>query len=303
MGYVIIKYFFFVKRKKSEGLYYSCHRIEHMTKNHDSLILNIGGISVLILSGNQKFIAQIKERYANFITHGQGPSLKIEVEVLLPQNLKINPSRTAVSPDVSFDNSKGRWTIKWHALFGEFDLRSGKGKLICPPGPSGLNSFLRFVYSLILLKEPGFLVHASSLKRSGREYIFPGKSDAGKTTITQLSPDATLLSDDISLIKMLNGGFIAFGTPFWGALAVGGENVSTTLTGIYFPIKDNKNYVQKLSPRQALEKLLPNVVFFASDSEFSKQLFNLCYDLVSNVPAQEFHFLPEPLFWRCIDAG
>lgn len=75
------------------------------------------------------------------------------------------------------------------------------------------------------------------------------------------------------------------------------------ITGIYFPIKDKENYVQNLSPRQALERLLPNVVFFARDSEFSKQLFNLCYDLVSKVPAYELHFLPEPLFWRCIDAG
>jgi len=241
--------------------------------------LNIGGISVLILSGNQEFMAQIKERYTNFIASGLDPSLKIEVEISPPQNLKINPTPTVVSPDVSFDNSKGRWTIKWQALFGEFDLRSGKGKLSCSLGPSGLNSFLRFVYSLILLKEPGFLVHASSLIRNGGGYIFPGKSGAGKTTITQLSPDATLLSDDISLIKMLNGAHVAFGTPFWGALAVGGENVSTTITGIYFPIQDKENYVQKLSPRQALERLLPNVVFFARDSEFSKQLFNLCYDL------------------------
>jgi len=274
-----------------------------MTKNHDSVMLDIGGISVLILSGNQEFIAQTKERYANFIASGLDPSLKIEVEILPSRNLKTNPAPAAESPDASFDNSKGRWTIKWHDLFGEFDLRKGKGKFSCSPGPSGLNSFLRFVYSLILLKEPGFLVHASSLIRSGGGYIFPGKSNAGKTTITQLSPDTTLLIDDISLIKIVNGASVAFGTPFWGALAVGGENVSIPISGIYFPVKDKKNYVQKLSPRQALEKLLPNVVFFASDSEFSKQLFNLCYDLVTKVPAHELHFLPEPLFWRCIDAG
>lgn len=273
-----------------------------MTKNHNSLMLNIGGISVLISAGNQEFMAQIKERYANFITRGRDPSLKIEVEISPSWNFKIKPTPTVVSPDARFDNSKGRWTIKWQGLSGEFDLRSGKGKFSCSPGPSGLNSFLRFVYSLILPKEPGFLVHASNLIRNGKGYIFPGKSGAGKTTIAQLSPDATLLSDDISLIKIVNGAPVAFGTPFWGALAVGGENVSTTITGIYFPIKDKENYVQKLSPRQALERLLPNVVFFARDSEFSKQLFNLCYDLVSKVPAHELHFSPEPTFWRCIDA-
>lgn len=208
-----------------------------MTKNHDSLTLNIGGISILISAGNQEFMAQTQERYANFIASGRDPSLKIEVEISPSRNFKINPTPAVESPYASFDNSKGRWTIKWQQLSGEFDLRSGKGKLSCSPGPSGLNSFLRFVYSLILLKEPGFLVHASSLIGSGRGYIFPGKSDAGKTTIAQLSPGTTLLSDDISLIKIVNGAPIAFGTPFWGALAVGGENVSYSYNGDLFPYK------------------------------------------------------------------
>ncbi len=269
---------------------------------HNSLELSIGSIATLISSRSQEFMVQTKERYANFIADGIDPSIKIEVEILPPQNLKTNPTPTVENPDVRFDNSKGRWTIIWQGLSGEFDLKSGEGRMGCGLSPVVLNSFLRFIYSLILLREPGFLVHASSLIKNGKGYIFPGKSGAGKTTITQLSPDSTLLSDDISLIKMLNGTPVAFGTPFWGALAVGGENTSTPITEIYFPIKGKTNYMKRLNPRQALEKLLPNVVFFAREEEFSKQLFNLCSDFVTMVPAYELHFLPKPTFWRCIDA-
>ena len=167
--------------------------------------------------------------------------------------------------------------------------------------PAGLNSFLRFVYSLVLLKEFGFLVHASGLIKNKKGYIFPGKSGVGKTTITRLSAGATLLSDDIPLVKIGDAPLI-FGTPFWGDLAVAGEKTFAPLAGIYFPVKDKKNYTVRLKPRQVIEKLLPNVVFFFKNEKFSKQLFNLSFDLATKVPAFELHFLPNPSFWEYIDA-
>lgn len=278
-------------------------KVESLT--HNSLGMSIAGISILISSESQEFVAQIRERYANFIADGMDPSIKIRVESLPSQDVEINAvvADESQPPRVSFNNSKEMWIIAYPGFFGEFNLKNGAGRAVFGLHPAGLNSFLRFVYSLILLKRLGFLVHASSLIKNGRAYIFPGKSGVGKTTIAQLSPEATLLSDDISLVKIIKGDFIAFGTPFWGALAVGGENVFAPISGIYFPIKDRENFLRKLTPQQALEKLLPNVVCFArNNEEFSKQLFNLCSDFVTKKPAYELHFLPDPTFWRCIDA-
>jgi len=274
-----------------------------VTGNRNSLTLSIGGISTVISSESEEFMAQTKERYAKFFADGLDPALKIELEVLAPENVQRSPISFGESPEVSLDRSKGGSTIAWHGLSGKFDSRTGEGKLRCPLSPASLNSFLRFVYSLVLVKEPGFLVHASSLIRNGKGYVFPGESGAGKTTIAQLSPDSTLLTDDISLVKIVNGEFTAFGTPFWGALAIGGENISAPITGVYFPIKDRKNCLKRLKPKQALERLLPHVVFFAKDNEFSKQLFMLCCDFVTKVPGYELYFLPQSSFWRCVDSG
>lgn len=266
----------------------------------NSLVLNIGEIPVLVFSKDQEFMAQTEKRYGNFISTETAPLLRIEVNIL-SEEMEPNLATDSEKPDVMFDHGTERGTFAWQGLWGEFDLVNREARMSCGLNPAGLNSFLRFIYSLVLLKELGFLVHASGLIKNEKGYIFPGKSGVGKTTISRLSPGATLLSDDLPLVKMVHAPLI-FGTPFWGGLAVAGERTSAALAGIYFPVKDQENYTERLKPRQVFEKLLPNVVFFFKNEKFSKQLFNLCFDLAAKVPGYELHFLPDISFWECMDA-
>jgi hypothetical protein len=266
----------------------------------DSLVLSIGEVPVLVFSKDLEFMAQTEKRYANFICTETTPSLKIEVNILSEETLP-RLETDADRPEVMFDHGTEQGSFAWQGLSGEIDLVRGEARMNSGLNPAGLNSFLRFVYSVVLLKEHGFLVHASGLIKNQKGYLFPGKSGAGKTTISQLSPDATLLSDDLPLVKMGQAPRV-FGTPFWGGLAVAGERTSAPLAGIYFPVKDHENYTEKLKPRQVFEKLLPNVVFFFKNEKFSKQLFNLCFDLAMNIPGYELHFLPDVSFWECMDA-
>lgn len=268
-------------------------------QGNGSLVLCIGGIPVLILSESCEFMTQTEKRYANFITTHVTPAFKIKVNIL-SEKMVPNPISYIEKPEITFDNGTQHGTFAWHGISGDFDFTKKEARMSCALTPAGLNSFLRFIYSVILLTEQGFLVHASGLIKNGVGYIFPGKSGAGKTTITQLSPHAILLSDDLPLLKIRTTPLI-FGTPFWGGLAVAGENTSAALAGIYFPIKDKKNYVEKLAPKKVLEKLLSSTVFFFKRDEYSKQLFKLCVDLATYVPGYELHFLPEPSFWECID--
>ncbi len=266
----------------------------------NSLMLSIGEVSVLVFSKNQEFMAQTEERYSNFISTETTPSLRIEVNILSEE---VAPDLTTEMerPKVTFDRGTERGTFAWQGLLGEIDLVSREARMNCALNYTGLNSFLRFVYSLVLLKEPGFLVHAAGLIKNEKGYIFPGKSGAGKTTIARLSPGATVLSDDLPLVKIGHPPLI-FGTPFLGDLAIGGENTSAPLVGIYFPVKDQKSFTERLKPGQVFEKLLPNVVFFFKNKELSKQLFSLCFDLATKIPGYELHFLPDVSFWECMDA-
>lgn len=270
-----------------------------MKTDSDNLKISIGNISVLIQS-NTDFIAEIRDIYTNFINDGENPSIFIKVQVVTSEEFVNELTYMADSPDVNIDEFSGLCTINWQNFHGEFNLRNREGILQCI-NHTGLSNFIRIIYSLILLEETGFLVHASSLIKNGKGYLFPGKSGAGKTTITRLSPDAILLTDEVSLVKMVNGKFNIYGTPFWGELAVGGENLSVPIEAVYFPVKDKKNSINSIGASKALEKLLPNVLFFVNEPKYNLKLFNLCNDFVDHVSANELHFVPSPEFWRLID--
>lgn len=271
-----------------------------ITTNNDSLIISIGAITVIIHSDNN-FIAQIKDIYKNFIIKEEEcPSISIKVEVIPYHQFGEEDYSNSESPDVNVNKQTGICEVYWQNLIGEFNLIERKGNLKCT-NYVNLSNFLRIIYSLILLEESGFLIHASSLIKNGKGYLFPGKSGAGKTTITRLSPDTTLLTDEVSLIKQVDGEYKLFGTPFWGELAISGENVYKNADTIYYPIKDKKNYLKNLSHIESLKMLLPNVLSYTNDNKFSEELLDICHDFISKIPAYELHFLPDPSFWRLID--
>ena len=194
----------------------------------------------------------------------------------------------------------GRVIIKGRDFEGYLDLDALEGEMEIPSEES-FESFLRVTFSLILPNNNGIVIHASSLARDGKAYVFPGKSGVGKTTIAKSSPDATLLTDEISIIRGIGEKPIAYGTPFHGNLEIPGENTCAPIAGLYFPVKDRENYLEKLNPRSALEKLLPNVVFFGQDQEPVRKVFYLAYELVASLPCYDLHFRPDPSFWSCID--
>lgn len=272
-------------------------------KNDNTLKISIGDIPVLIYIADENFMNQIREIYSNFIieeVNNLPNPIKIEI-IVLPQDdavFKFDPSKE--SPEIKINRSNGIATMNWNLLYAEFNMETREGWAKCTVHV-GLNSFLRFIYTILLLKESGFLVHASSLIREGEGYLFPGESGAGKTTITRLSPDATLLTDEVSLVKKVNGNYHIYGTPFWGELAIGGKNTHVPLKSVYFPKKDKKSFKKNVNTLQTLEMLLPNVLLYSEDEEFMLQLFNICIDFAGSVPCYELHFLPEPSFWRIID--
>lgn len=267
----------------------------------NSLNISIGDINLQIES-DKEFITQIKKFYSNFIVEEKSPIISIKVEYITETEFGKKFDSDAERPNVKIDKLSGVCIVRWQNLDGEFNLLKKEGILKCTH-PISLTNFLRIIYTFILLEDQGFLIHASSLIRDGNGYLFPGKSGAGKTTITRLSGDAILLTDEVSLVKMVNGKFNIFGTPFWGELAIGGENTSIPLKAVYFPVKDEKGYIKHLKPSQALHKLLPNVLFFVNDEKLNENLFNLCYEFILNIPTYKLHFLPDPTFWRLIDAG
>jgi hypothetical protein len=135
--------------------------------------------------------------------------------------------------------------------------------------------------------------------RGGKAYVFFGPSGSGKTTVTALSPNDTVLSDDLTLIVPTERGFEAAGIPF----GMAHHHVPDTHRS--FPIASLNRLVQSqevrraaLSGARALAELsasLPFVMEFPGDA--SRAMMNVDR-LLGTVPAFRLQFRKDDTFWN-----
>ena len=165
-----------------------------------------------------------------------------------------------------------------------------------------LDSLLRVFLSWKLLEHQGFLLHAATVIREGKAYVFTGRSGAGKSTVATLSPHGSVLTDEISLLRRENGAWRAYGTPFWGEFKAAGSNSSAPVAGIFRLLQASENCIESLRPMAVLRTLLPNVLFFSSDAEANRQLLEILSLAATELGGYNLSFLKNPTFWEVLPA-
>lgn len=163
-----------------------------------------------------------------------------------------------------------------------------------------LDSLIRILLTVRLLPEQGFLLHAASIVRDGRAYIFMGRSGAGKSTVASLSPEGSVLTDEISLVRFQDGEWRAHGTPFWGEFRAAGHNHDYPVAGIYCLTQARENRIERMLPRDVLRAMLPCVLFFSSDATANSLLLGLLVEFLGQVPCHRLHFLKDSSFWDVV---
>lgn len=259
------------------------------------LTLQIGGLRAAIVALDPAVTDVVLERYAGFLsvappdwrlTVGRRPGGRVRLDDVVVRPL---------------DTAGRRFECERHDFRATLDLDAREADVeLGAIDAVALDTMLRVVYSLALLERGTLAVHASSVVRDDAAYLFPGRSGAGKTTVTRLSPDATLLSDEISLVEAAGA---CHGSPFWGELARPGENVRAGLRGIYFLSQADHHATAPLTRRQALGHLLPNVLFFAADPVLTARVLDVAARLVDAVPCYRLSFRRDPGFWELVARG
>jgi hypothetical protein len=266
-----------------------------VNQNHE-IAVEIGGMPILLRTRNESFRNLLASRYAGFIGSAARPSFELDVDLVTPSVTEPD------SPDdVRVDMHDGMWRLRRGDFRAQWDPRAGRGHVRQSANPYSIDSVLRIVHSLILARQGGFLLHSASAIRNGRAFLFSGVSGAGKTTISRLAPpDVTLLTDEISYVRLEGDAYRACGTPFAGELARVGENCSAPLSTLFFLSKGPENKIETVGQSDAVRCLLRNILFFAEDAEMVKMIFRSACEFVERVPVQRLTFVPDQQVWEMI---
>jgi hypothetical protein len=256
--------------------------------------IEIGGMAIALRTDDPSFQRLVENRYAGFV--GASPNSHFEFDIDLCE-----PPEAGAVEELQVKFESGEWRLKRGDFRARWNPNTGLGHIRQSCNPYGIDAVLRIVHSLILAREGGFLVHAASAIRNGEAFIFSGVSGAGKTTISRLAPpDATLLTDEISYVRREGNRYMASGTPFAGELARVGENCSAPLSALFFLEKGPQNRIEPISPTEAIQRLMRNILFFADDAELVKLVFQSACEFASLVPMHRLVFVPDQRVWDII---
>jgi hypothetical protein len=130
--------------------------------------------------------------------------------------------------------------------------------------------------------------------------VFVGRSGAGKSTVASLSPDGSVLTDEISLLKCVAGEWRAFGTPFWGEFRADGANTSAPVAGVFRLVQSGKNRIEPLRRAELLKALLHCVLFFSSELADHQRLLQILVAASQQIPGHSLQFRNNRSFWEVL---
>lgn len=243
--------------------------------------------------------ARIIEHYDAFIVPLQSNALTIHVrsepgDPFVPLNISpIFHIRTA--------RHDGRIDFESYYERGWIERTENRGTLVLRPLGETEN-FLRVLYAWLCVEQSALLIHAAGIIRKNRGYVFFGPSGNGKTTISRLSMDDIVLSDDLVIVKKQNARWRVFGVPFRGDFPEAPRtNATAELAGVFALFKDHRHYLAPLASAEAIARLSACVPFVMTQPNAAKHVIAICSELAQSVPTQTLHFARDNEFWKVID--
>lgn len=149
----------------------------------------------------------------------------------------------------------------------------------------------QIVLAALLPERGGCYLHAAGAVVDGRGLVFAGPSGAGKSTlVTQLDPEAEVLSDDRIIVRRQGEGYRACGTWSHGSVAQVSPR-SAPLAGIFFIEQAAENRLVRLhGRREMLAALYPNVVRPLVSAPWWERVLTLLDDIAGKVPCHRLRF-------------
>lgn len=147
-----------------------------------------------------------------------------------------------------------------------------------------------------LLNFDGMMLHSSAVVREGKAYLFTAACGTGKSTHTRLwlenFPDTYILNDDKPALRLEDGKFYAYGTP-WSGKTAQNQNIRVELGGICVLRRGTNNKIVPYTGRAALHDILEQTVR-PRDPVMMGKLLELLDILMQTVPVWRLECTMEP---------
>ena len=148
-----------------------------------------------------------------------------------------------------------------------------------------------------LLNYDGLLLHSSAVMMDGEAYLFSAPSGTGKSTHTQLwlqvfGDRAKILNDDKPAMRLENGVWYAYGTP-WSGKYDYSVNTKVPLAGICILSRGDDNRILPYGGAKAIHDILTQTIR-SSDADAMIKLLELLDQLVTAVPVWKMECTPDP---------
>ena len=142
----------------------------------------------------------------------------------------------------------------------------------------------------------GFLLHASCLVSAGKAVLFSGNCGYGKSTHArlwqQLETGAEIINDDKPALRLVDGVWTAYGTPWCGREHRNINAAAPVAALVFLTAERSKNSLRRLSPWEALARLLDGSVYTLS-AERMERLLGLLDSFLRNIPVFELESLAD----------
>ena len=166
-----------------------------------------------------------------------------------------------------------------------------------------LELFLEVFCAYLAFRLGGLLVHGAALLLDGKVHLFVGLGGRGKSSVVALSPHALALNDDLVVLRPVEAGWRAFGTPFWNPETTrrAGQTAEGPVVGIYSLAQDRRVYLEPLPVAVAASELVANCPVVNTDSFEAPEVISRCRHLAEAVTVQRLHFRKDSGFWALLE--
>jgi hypothetical protein len=260
----------------------------------ETVQLEIAGICVEYLLGSGKLAREVRHEMGEFLSR-KHPVLTLDLTPL-------QEHRATSWLPLTLTEEGNEFRVERHDISCRIDISGGTGSGVMAENMYAFGTFLRGLYSRLLLDRQGIILHASAVIRNGQAYAFTGPSGSGKTTIALISPENRLITDELLILRRgPDGEVLVCGTPFIGDSVQTGFNHQQPLRRLFFLVQARENRVEPIHLKSAMTTAMGQVMFFDRSPERITRLLEVVNELLAGLELSELHFLPDPTVWDLID--